>query len=74
MGIESLAATPVFHRPISPARIRRRWPRIAIIVITAGQDTDAAVDCLNAGAYRYFLKPIKLDEFRHALEATQGST
>jgi response regulator RpfG family c-di-GMP phosphodiesterase len=51
-------------------QIRRRWPRVAIIVITAGQDTDAAVDCLNAGAYRYFLKPIKLDEFRHALDIT----
>ncbi len=51
-------------------QIRRRWARIAIIVITAGQDTDAAVDCLNAGAYRYFLKPIKLDEFRHALDIT----
>lgn len=51
-------------------QIRRRWPRIAIIVITAGQETDAAVECLNAGAYRYFLKPIKLDEFRHALEIT----
>src|SRR5260370_21165684 len=51
-------------------QIRRRWPRIAIIIITAGQDTDAAVECLNAGAYRYFLKPIKLDEFRHALEIT----
>jgi putative two-component system response regulator len=25
---------------------------------------------LNAGAYRYFLKPIKLEEFRHALEIT----
>jgi len=51
-------------------QIRRRWPRAAIIIITAGQDTDAAVECLNAGAYRYFLKPIKLDEFRHALDIT----
>jgi response regulator RpfG family c-di-GMP phosphodiesterase len=51
-------------------QIRRRWPKIAIIVITGGQETDAAVECLNAGAYRYFLKPIKLDEFHHALETT----
>jgi putative two-component system response regulator len=43
---------------------------VAIIVITAGQDSDAAIKCLNAGASRYFLKPIKLDEFRHALEST----
>src|SRR5262245_32278833 len=50
--------------------IRRRWPQVAIIVVTAGHDHDAAIDCLNAGAQHYFLKPIKLDEFRHALEVT----
>jgi response regulator RpfG family c-di-GMP phosphodiesterase len=51
-------------------QIRKRWPDVAIIVVTAGQDTDAAIDCLNAGAHHYFLKPINLDEFRHALEVT----
>jgi len=50
--------------------IKRRWPDIGVIVVTAGDDTDAASECLNAGAQRYFLKPIKLDEFRHALGAT----
>src|SRR5262249_52656591 len=50
--------------------IQKRWPEVAIIVLTAGQDTDAVVQCLDAGAHQYFLKPIKLDELRHALEAT----
>lgn len=50
--------------------VRRRWPRIEITVITAGHDTDAAIDCLNAGAHRYFLKPINLDDFHHALDDT----
>jgi putative two-component system response regulator len=50
--------------------IRRRWPKVAILVVTAATDSDAAIECLNAGAQRYFLKPIRLDEFRHALEAT----
>jgi putative two-component system response regulator len=50
--------------------IRRRWPEVAIIVVTAGHDTDLAIECLNAGADHYFLKPIKLDEFRHVLETT----
>ncbi|MCC6420381.1 MAG: response regulator [Gemmataceae bacterium] len=50
--------------------IQRRWPEVSIIVITAGHDTDAVSECLNAGAHHYFLKPINLDEFRHALEAT----
>jgi response regulator RpfG family c-di-GMP phosphodiesterase len=51
--------------------IRRRWPQVAIIVLTAGHDTEAAEACLAAGADHYFLKPIKLDEFRHALETTR---
>jgi len=28
------------------------------------------MECLNAGAHRYFLKPIVVDEFRHALGTT----
>src|SRR5262249_59924797 len=50
--------------------IQRRWPEIGIIVVTAGDDSEAAIECLNAGAHRYFLKPIRLDEFQHALETT----
>jgi response regulator RpfG family c-di-GMP phosphodiesterase len=48
--------------------VRRRWPDVAVIVITAGHDPDAAGECLEAGAHHYFFKPIKLDEFRHVLE------
>src|SRR5271163_2862375 len=50
--------------------IRRRWPDIGIIVLTARDDSDAANACTQAGADHYFFKPIKLDEFRHVLETT----
>jgi putative two-component system response regulator len=50
--------------------IRRRWPEVGIIVLTAGHDPDSANECLRAGADHYFFKPIKLDEFRHVLETT----
>jgi putative two-component system response regulator len=50
--------------------VRRRWPECGIIVVTAGHDSEAAIDCLNAGADHYFLKPVKLDEFRHVLDLT----
>lgn len=50
--------------------IQRRWPATSVIVVTAGQDENSVTECLHAGAHHYFLKPIKLDEFRHALEAT----
>jgi response regulator RpfG family c-di-GMP phosphodiesterase len=48
--------------------IRRRWPEVGIIVLTAGHSPEAAEECLRAGAHHYFFKPIKLDEFRHVLE------
>src|SRR5437588_9944458 len=50
--------------------VRRRWPEVGIIVLTAGHDPDSAKECLRAGAHHYFFKPIKLDEFRHVLETT----
>jgi putative two-component system response regulator len=48
--------------------IRHRWPEVAVIVVTAGQDSDCAPACLQAGAHYYFLKPVNLDEFHHVLE------
>jgi response regulator RpfG family c-di-GMP phosphodiesterase len=53
--------------------IQRRWPETSVIVITAGQEEDAVGECLSAGAQRYFLKPINLDEFKHALASTVRS-
>ncbi len=50
--------------------IRRRWPQVGVIVLTAGHDPEATSECLQAGAHHYFFKPIKLDEFRHVLETT----
>lgn len=53
--------------------IRRRWPDIGIIILTAGHNSEDAEECLRAGAHHYFFKPIKLDEFRHVLETTWQS-
>jgi response regulator RpfG family c-di-GMP phosphodiesterase len=47
--------------------VRRRWPEVGIIVLTAGHDPESGEQCLRAGADHYFFKPIKLDEFRHVL-------
>ena len=51
--------------------IRHRWPDVGIIVLTAGQDEDAAQQCLEAGADHFFVKPVKLDELHHVLETTR---
>ncbi len=50
--------------------IRRRWPQTAVIVVTASCDDNALVQCMSAGVQHYFLKPIHIDEFHHALQAT----
>lgn len=49
--------------------VQKRWPDASIIVVTAWDDGDAVAECLDSGTHHVFLKPIKLDEFRHALEA-----
>jgi response regulator RpfG family c-di-GMP phosphodiesterase len=53
--------------------VRRRWPDVRIIVLTAGSTADAAKECRRAGAHHYFTKPIKFDELRHVLESTWRS-
>lgn len=50
--------------------VQKRWPESAVIVVTAGDEDNAMLECLQAGAHHYFLKPIHLDEFHHALQAT----
>jgi putative two-component system response regulator len=50
--------------------IRRRWPEIAVLVVTAGVEDEALAHCLKAGVKHYFLKPVRIDEFHHALHAT----
>jgi response regulator RpfG family c-di-GMP phosphodiesterase len=50
--------------------IRRRWPEVALIVVTAGVEDECLARCLEEGVQHYFLKPIRLDEFHHALHTT----
>jgi putative nucleotidyltransferase with HDIG domain len=49
--------------------VRRRWPEIGIIVVTAGID-DTLDGCLHCGVLHYLLKPVRLDEFQHALQSS----
>ena len=50
--------------------IKRRWPQTAIIVVTAGAEEDVLLQCMSAGVQHYFLKPVHIDEFHHALQST----
>jgi putative two-component system response regulator len=50
--------------------IQKRWPHIAVIVVTVGAQEEDLAQCLSAGVQHYFLKPIHFDEFHHALQST----
>jgi putative two-component system response regulator len=50
--------------------VRRTLPGTGLIVLTAGDDSDAAMHCLNAGADRYLRKPLNMEELHHAVETT----
>jgi len=53
--------------------IKKRWPQTAIIVVTLGVADEALMQCMSAGVQHYFLKPVHIDEFHHALQATWSS-
>ncbi|MBI3081783.1 MAG: response regulator, partial [Gemmatimonadetes bacterium] len=44
--------------------IRRRWPEVAVVMLTAVAEVETAVACLQAGAYDYIPKPFHVDEVR----------
>jgi len=50
--------------------IQKRWPHVAIIVVTVGAEDDDLQQCLGSGVQHFFLKPIHIDEFHHALQST----
>jgi response regulator RpfG family c-di-GMP phosphodiesterase len=50
--------------------VRRRWPDVAVIVVTAGMEDEPIDGCLKSGVLHYLLKPVRLDEFQHALQSS----
>ncbi|NOY58991.1 MAG: sigma-54-dependent Fis family transcriptional regulator [Calditrichaeota bacterium] len=46
------------------ARVKKLYPDLLVIMITALTDARPAVEALKSGAYDYLLKPFELDELR----------
>lgn len=44
--------------------LRRRWPDVAVIMLTGVAEVATAVECLQQGALDYFSKPVLIDEVR----------
>ncbi len=65
--LPDLSGLEVFHE------IQRRDPRLPVVFITVGGDSDTAIEAVKAGAHDYLLKPLDLahvrDVARQALES-----
>lgn len=52
--------------------IHKRWPDVAVILVTVVAELETAVACLRRGAMDYITKPFQIEEVRariaHALE------
>jgi response regulator RpfG family c-di-GMP phosphodiesterase len=53
--------------------VQRRWPEVGVIVVTAGADEEPLDGFANSGVQHYLLKPVRLDEFQHALQSSWQS-
>jgi len=40
-------------------KLQESWPNLPVLVATAANDLQTAVDCMKAGAFDYFVKPIE---------------
>jgi putative two-component system response regulator len=52
------------------AEVRQRYPEVAVILITAVADVEAALSALSAGAMDYLTKPFHLEEIRARVAQT----
>ena len=52
--------------------LKRRYPEMIFIVITAFDDFDTVVEALKLGVQDYFLKPIKIDDLVRSLQKAIG--
>ncbi len=48
--------------------VKKRCPDTHVIMLTASDNLEDAIACLNLGAERYLLKPPNIDEISHSIE------
>ena len=60
------------------SELRKRWPLMPVIMLTAVSEAKQAVECLKAGAQDYLLKPIDIQELltsvRRGVEGNRAAT
>ncbi len=53
------------------AELRRTWPDVAVVVITAHGSVDLAVEAMKEGAVDFLTKPLDYQKLEHAIAAAQ---
>ena len=53
--------------------VKKKWPLMPVIVVSAQNTLDTAVRASEAGAYEYFPKPFDLNELIHAVHTGLGA-
>jgi DNA-binding NtrC family response regulator len=48
---------------------RKRWPQLAVVVISGSRDLDIAVQCMRSGAFDYVSKPFVLQDLLGTLRS-----
>ncbi len=49
-------------------RIRKKWPEILVVMITAYEDVSTVVSAMKQGAYDYVVKPIHMDTLEAGID------
>jgi DNA-binding NtrC family response regulator len=49
-------------------RIKRDFPHISVILMTAFGGLDSYIDAMNKGAYEYLMKPLKINELKKVIK------
>lgn len=49
--------------------LKAQWPETAVLMITALDDSQIAINCLKLGAYDYLIKPLHLEEVTLAAQS-----
>lgn len=66
---------PYLHGQDLLCQLREKYPDVPVLVITALDDINMAVECMKAGAYDYLVKPVEkmrlLATVRHALQSLE---
>ncbi|WP_147821670.1 response regulator [Salidesulfovibrio onnuriiensis] len=53
--------------------IRRLYPHIGVVMLTAHVDPNIVIACLGMGAFRYLVKPSAVDELEEAIRAAANN-